>query len=83
MKDLKSQGDESCTSDPYYEVITKKEHSWRLWLHGRGITPSSLKKKDNASYVVWCGMLWCGGVVWLDVIRVGKSPRAVVCCELC
>jgi len=35
------------------------------------------------AYVLFCGMLWCGGVVLLDVIRVGKSPRAVVGCELC
>ena len=46
MKALKTN-EEGSEIDPYYGVITKKEHNGRLRTYGLGVTKSTLKKKDS------------------------------------
>ena len=53
MNSLKSMDDGSNNRDPYFDVITKKEHSGRLRMHGLGVTKSTLMKRNsNAPYVL-------------------------------
>lgn len=46
MKSTNSGGEGSSKTDPYFDVITKKEHNGRLRMQGLGVTKSSFKCKD-------------------------------------
>ncbi|KAL8128496.1 hypothetical protein V2J09_017651 [Rumex salicifolius] len=47
MKEIQSLPNSIDKSDPYYNVITKKEHSGRLRLCGRTVTKTTLKEKEG------------------------------------
>lgn len=51
MEALSTQacGADANYKDPYYDVVTKPEHSGRLRLWGHGVTKSDLKKKGGKS----------------------------------